>query len=46
MDIPEVLITYIGHLAMGVTQGLKVFGVCWKDKYCWTNVFGFENLNK
>lgn len=32
------------YIQVGVSSDNKVRGICFLDKYCWTNVFGFEIL--
>lgn len=31
-------------LSIGYSNDKTVFGICLLDKYCWTNVFGFEKI--
>ena len=31
-------------LSVGYSKDGTVIGFCFWDKYCWTNVFGFEKL--
>ena len=31
-------------LQFGISNDGLVWGVCYKDKYCYTNIFGFEIL--
>lgn len=32
------------YFSFGYSKDRTVFGVCLFDKYCWTNIFGFERL--
>lgn len=31
-------------LSIGHSKDKLIVGVCFLDKYCWTNIFGFEKL--
>lgn len=40
---------YIGYLIngaiqLGISHNYQIVGFCFMDKYCWTNIFGFEKL--
>lgn len=40
----DLKIYYFGNISLGVSERYNVRGICYNDKYCWTNMFGFEIL--
>jgi hypothetical protein len=42
-DTWEIIEDYL--FSIGYSKDGTVIGFCFWDKYCWTNVFGFEKLH-
>ena len=40
----DLKIQQIGNWQIGFSDRYNLKGICYMDKYCWTNMFGFEIL--